>query len=178
MNATALHRIDSSVLGRIRAAVGDAGIITDEADKAPYLHDERGYYTGATPMVVRPATTEEVADVVRICFETGTPIVPQGGNTGLCGGATPYEHGGEIVMSLTRLNRVRELDVLNYTITVEAGVILADVQKAAAEADRYFPLSLGCRQMPAAPACCATARPAIFASASRRCCPTAGSGTA
>ena len=143
MNATALHQIDNSVLERIHAVVGDAGVIVDEADKAPYLHDERGYYTGATPMVVRPATTEEVAEVVRICSETGTPIVPQGGNTGLCGAATPYEHGGEILMSLTRMNKVRELDALNYTITVEAGVILLDVQKAAAEADRYFPLSLG-----------------------------------
>ena len=143
MNATAVKHIDDSILARIRAVVGDAGVIVDENDKAPYLQDERGYYTGASPMVVRPASTEEVAAVVRICFETGTPIVPQGGNTGLCGAATPYEHGGEILMSLTRLNRVREIDVLNYTITVDAGVILADVQKAADEADRYFPLSLG-----------------------------------
>ncbi len=143
MNATAVKQIDDSILERIRAVVGDAGIIVDDNDKAPYLHDERGYYVGASPMVVRPATTEEVADVVRICNETGTPIVPQGGNTGLCGGATPYEHGGEILLSLTRMNKVRELDTLNYTITVEAGVILADVQKFADEADRYFPLSLG-----------------------------------
>lgn len=143
MNATALRRIDQSVLDRIHAAVGDAGIITDENDKSPYLNDERGYYTGVSPMIVRPASTEEVSAVVTICNETRTPIVPQGGNTGLCGGATPYEHGGEIVMSLTRMNKVRDLDVLNYAITVEAGVILADVQKFAEEADRYFPLSLG-----------------------------------
>ena len=143
MNATALKQIDSSVLDRIRTVVGDAGVIVADTDKSPYLHDERGYYTGATPMIVRPAITQEVADVVRICHETGTAIVPQGGNTGLCGGATPYEHGGEILLSLTRMNRVRDLDALNYTITVEAGVILADVQKAAEDADRYFPLSLG-----------------------------------
>ena len=130
-------------LSRIHDAVGDAGILTTDADKAPYLTDMRGYYTGATPMVVRPATTEEVSQVVRICSETRTPIVPQGGNTGLCGAATPFEHGREILLSLTRLNRVREVDPLNYTITVEAGVILADVQNAAEAADRYFPLSLG-----------------------------------
>ena len=143
MNATDLRQIDQTILDRIRSAVGDAGVITDENDKAPFLRDERGYYTGTTPMIVRPATAEEVASVVSICNETRTPIVPQGGNTGLCGGATPYEHGGEVLMSLTRMNKVRDIDVLNYAITVEAGVILADVQKAADDVDRYFPLSLG-----------------------------------
>ena len=143
MNATDLRQIDQTILDRIRSAVGDAGVITDENDKAPFLRDERGYYTGTTPMIVRPVTTEEVASVVSICNETRTPIVPQGGNTGLCGGATPYEHGGEVLMSLTRMNKVRDIDVLNYAITVEAGVILADVQKAADDVDRYFPLSLG-----------------------------------
>ena len=136
MNPTALREIDQSILDRIHAVVGDAGVITDENDKSPFLNDERGYYTGRSPMIVRPASTDEVSEVVRICNETGTPIVPQGGNTGLCGGATPYEHGGEIVMALTRMNKVRELDVLNYAITVEAGVILADVQKIAEEAGR------------------------------------------
>ena len=135
--------IAQHVLERIRAITGDAGVLTAAEDKAPYLTDERGYYTGATPMVVRPATVDEVSAIVKICSETGTAIVPQGGNTGLCGAATPHEHGGEILLSLTRMNRVREIDPLNYTITVEAGVILADVQRAAEEADRLFPLSLG-----------------------------------
>ena len=143
MNVTAFREIDQAVLDRLHAIVGDTGVITDDYDKSPYLNDERGYYTGATPMVVRPASTEEVSEIVRICNETRTPIVPQGGNTGLCGGATPYEHGGEILLSLTRMNKVRDIDALNYAITVEAGVILADVQTAAEEADRYFPLSLG-----------------------------------
>lgn len=137
------HPIGQGVLDRVRAVVGDAGVLTEEADKAPYLTDERGSYTGATPMVVRPRTVAEVSEVVRACHETGTPIVPQGGNTGLCGGATPHEHGGELLVSLTRLDRVREVDPLNYAITVEAGVVLADVQRAAEEADRFFPLSLG-----------------------------------
>tara|TARA_B100000676_G_scaffold313336_1_gene393506 strand:+ start:4463 stop:5899 length:1437 start_codon:yes stop_codon:yes gene_type:complete len=143
MNVIAFREIDQAVLDRLHAIVGDTGVITDDYDKSPYLNDERGYYTGATPMVVRPASTEEVSEIVRICNETRTPIVPQGGNTGLCGGATPYEHGGEILLSLTRMNKVRDIDALNYAITVEAGVILADVQTAAEEADRYFPLSLG-----------------------------------
>ncbi len=135
--------IPQDVLKRIRAVTGDAGVLTADADKAPYLTDERGYYTGATPMVVRPATVDEVSAVVKICCETGTAIVPQGGNTGLCGAATPHEHGGEILLSLTRMNRIREIDPLNYAITVEAGVILAEVQQAAEAADRLFPLSLG-----------------------------------
>ena len=140
---TAAKPVSQNVLDRIAQVVGDKGVITDAADMAPYVIDQRKSYQGLTPMVVRPATTAEVADVVRICNETGTPIVPQGGNTGLVGAATPHADGSEILLSLTRLNRVREVDALNYTLCVEAGVILADVQKAAEEADRLFPLSLG-----------------------------------
>jgi FAD/FMN-containing dehydrogenase len=94
-------------------------------------------------MVVRPASTQEVAEVVKICAAAGIGIVPQSGNTGLVGGGIPHDHGEEIVLSLGRMNRVRAIDPLNYTITVEAGCILASVQKAAADADRLFPLSLG-----------------------------------
>lgn len=133
----------TKLLAALRDLLGPAGVIDDPADMAPYLADERGYYTGSAIAIARPGSTEDVAAVVKLCRETGTPIVPQGGNTGLCGGATPFEHGGELVVSLTRMNRVREVDPLNFTITVDAGVILADVQKAAAEADRLFPLSLG-----------------------------------
>jgi D-lactate dehydrogenase (cytochrome) len=140
---TAAKPVSQNVLDRIAQVVGDKGVITDAADMAPYVIDQRKSYQGLTPMVVRPATTAEVADVVRICNETGTPIVPQGGNTGLVGAATPHADGSEILLSLTRLNRVRGVDALNYTLCVEAGVILADVQKAAEEADRLFPLSLG-----------------------------------
>ena len=141
---TAVSRSEArDFAARITETVGEAGIITDSADMAPYLVDERDAYHGQARMVVRPSTTDEVARVVRLCAEAGVPIVPQGGNTSLCGGATPDEDGAAIVLSLTRLNRVRAVDPLNYTITVEAGVILADVQKAAAVADRLFPLSLG-----------------------------------
>jgi D-lactate dehydrogenase (cytochrome) len=135
--------IAPDVLDRIEAIVGPAGVLRDAADIDPLMHDERGTYVGRTPMVVRPASTAEVSAVLRLCHETGTAVVPQGGNTGLCGGATPHETGDEILLALTRMNRVREVDALNYTATVEAGVILADVQKAAAAADRLFPLSLG-----------------------------------
>ncbi len=136
-------KLESALRERLTEIVGAAGVLTEPADMAPFLVDERARYRGATPAVVRPSTTEEVARVVALCAAEKIPIVPQGGNTGLCGGATPNASGRELVVSLARLNRVREVDPLNYTITVEAGVILADVQKAAAEADRLFPLSLG-----------------------------------
>src|SRR5579883_1274448 len=110
---------------------------------APYLAEARGLYHGAAHAVIRPASTAEIAEIVRLCAASRLPIVPQGGNTGLCGGAVPWEDGSAIVMSLGRLNRVRAIDPLDFTITVEAGCILADIQHAAAEADRLFPLSLG-----------------------------------
>ncbi len=123
--------------------VGKTGVLTGPTDMAPYLVDERQRYHGNAIAVVRPASTEQVSAIVRLCVEAGVAIVPQGGNTSLCGAATPFEHGGEIVLILARMNRVREIDPINYTITVDAGVILADVQRAAEEADRLFPLSLG-----------------------------------
>ena len=135
--------IEEGALGRIRDAVGERGIVDDPAAMAPYLVDARALYRGAVPLVVRPASTEEVSQVVQICAGARIGIVPQGGNTGYSGGATPYDHGGEIVLSLARMNRIRSLDASNYTMTVEAGVVLADVQRAAEEAGRLFPLSLG-----------------------------------
>lgn len=130
-------------LERIRAVVGDRGMLTDAVDLEPYVVDWRGVFRGATPAVVRPANTAEVAAVVKICAETRTPIVPQGGNTGMCGAATPSPAGDEVVLCLGRMNRIREVDTLNNTITAEAGCILANIQQAAREADRFFPLSLG-----------------------------------
>ena len=129
---------------RIIDVVGPRGFITDAAEMAPYLIDERREFPpGKAALVVRPASTEDVSKILAICNETRTAIVPQGGNTGLAGGSTPHTTGNEIVLSLKRMNRVRDVDPLNYTITCDAGVVLADVQKAAAEADRLFPLSLG-----------------------------------
>jgi D-lactate dehydrogenase (cytochrome) len=132
-----------SVLEKIKAIVGPKGWTTDPHDIEPHLTEPRGLYHGATKMVVRPASTEEVAAVVKLCAAARLPIVPHGGNTGLVGAQVPWESGDSIVLSLARMNRIRAIDPLNYTMTVEAGIILADVQKAAEEADRLFPLSLG-----------------------------------
>lgn len=130
------------LLATLRAIVGEANVLTSDADVAPYVTDWRDRYHGRARAVVRPGTTAEVAAVVRCCVELAVPLVPQGGNTGLCGGATPHEEGGEIVVSLSRLNRVRRLDRDNATLTVEAGVPLAGVQQAADAAGLLFPLSL------------------------------------
>jgi FAD/FMN-containing dehydrogenase len=133
----------AAAIERIKAAVGPRGWIADPRDQEPYLVEARGLYRGATRLVVRPASTAEVAAVVRICAEAKLPIVPQGGNTGLVGGGVPPEDGHNIVLALGRMNRIRAIDPVNFTMTVEAGCILADLQHAAAEADRLFPLSLG-----------------------------------
>ena len=128
------------LIDRLGKIVGPAGLITDPGDMKPYLDETRGLWHGESPVVVRPASTEEVSQVVRTCAETGTPIVPQGGNTGLCGGAVA---NGEVIVSLGRMNRVRAIDPVNFTMTVDAGCVLADLQAVAAEHDRLFPLSLG-----------------------------------
>ena len=133
----------AAALARIKEILGAKGWIADAPGMAPFLAEERGLYRGAARLVVRPGSTEEVAEVVRVCAAAGIPIVPQGGNTGLVGGAVPWEDGRAIVLSLQRMNRVRVVDPLDHTITVEAGCVLADVQKAAEEVDRLFPLSLG-----------------------------------
>jgi FAD/FMN-containing dehydrogenase len=130
------------LLAALRAIVGEANVLTADADVDPYVTDWRGRYHGRTRAVVRPGTTAEVAAVVKSCGEHGVPIVPQGGNTGLCGGATPHDSGEEIVVSLSRLARVRAVDAANATLTVEAGVPLARVQQTADEAGLFFPLSL------------------------------------
>jgi FAD/FMN-containing dehydrogenase len=130
----------NALLDSLRAVVGAAHVLTDPDDVAPYVADWRGRYKGSALAIVRPGDTPQVAEVVRLCARAGVAIVPQGGNTGLCGGATPTR--GEIVVSLTRLDRVRGIDVANNTITVEAGCTLAAVQAAAAGSDRLFPLSL------------------------------------
>lgn len=116
--------------------------VLDAAQAEPYLVDWRGRYTGRALAVVRPATVQEVSDVVRWCVLNQVPIVPQGGNTSLCGGATPDSSGTAIVLSLTRMNQVRSVDTDNDTMVVEAGCILQLAQQAAHAADRLFPLSL------------------------------------
>ncbi|MBV2264419.1 MAG: FAD-binding oxidoreductase [Thauera sp.] len=127
---------------RLRAIVGAANVLDGEADMAPFLSDWRGRYHGRARAVVRPRGTAEVAAVVAACAQAGVAMVPQGGNTGLCGGATPLADGAAVVISLVRLNRIRALDADNDTLTVEAGCTLAAVQEAAQAAGRLFPLSL------------------------------------
>jgi FAD/FMN-containing dehydrogenase len=132
----------ATLIARLEQVAGAANVLRSASDVEPYLVDHRGRYRGRALAVVRAGSTAEVAAVVRLCADEGIPIVPQGGNTGLCGGATPDESGHAVLLSLTRMNRVRAIDAENATITVEAGVALAKVQEAAAQRDMLFPLSL------------------------------------
>jgi FAD/FMN-containing dehydrogenase len=117
-------------------------VLTDRSQTHSYLHDWRGVFRGDALAVVRPASTIDIAHVVRACVEERVAIVPQGGNTGLSAGATPIVTGPCIVLALERMKAIRTIDPLGYTIAVEAGAVLADVQHAARQADRLFPLSL------------------------------------
>ena len=135
--------IDQQVLDRLKTVVGARGFVADAADMAPYLTEPRDLYHGRTPLVLRPESTQQVAEILAICSETATKLVPQGGNTGLCGGSMPFETGDEVMLSLGRMNAVRAVDPLNDTMTVEAGCILENVQQAADDADRLFPLRIG-----------------------------------
>jgi len=130
------------LLASLRAIVGEAHLVTDSADMAPYLTDWRGRFTGRARAVVLPADTGEVARVVQACASERVAIVPQGGRTGLVLGSVPDAGGGAIVLSLRRLNRIRAIDAANRTMTVDAGCILVDIQQAALEAGMLFPLSL------------------------------------
>jgi FAD/FMN-containing dehydrogenase len=129
--------IDPSLLGRFAAIVGEKYAITDPQQQAPYLVEMRNMFQGHTPVVLRPSSTAEVSAILKLANETATPIVPQGGNTGLVGGQIPLHN--EIVLSLNRLNRIREVDPTSNTITCEAGVTLQHTREAAAAVDRLYP---------------------------------------
>ncbi len=135
--------LSAALLQALHAVVGDVGLIRDAERMQNYLSDWRNAYHGRAALVLRPASTEEVAAVVRLCAEAGVVLVPQGGNTGLWGGSIPDDSGEQVVLSLTRMTAIRGVDTGNETITVEAGVILQRLQEAAAEVGRLFPLSLG-----------------------------------
>ena len=139
MSASLSNGVPAQVIEAIEAAVGRAGCINNAEDMVPYLADRRGKFVAKTPLVVRPKNTAEVAQVMRVCHQHGVGVVPQGGNTGLVGGSIPDESGTQILLSLERLRQIREVDKLNYSITVEAGCVLADVQAAAANRDMLFP---------------------------------------
>jgi len=133
-------QIRSDLLPRFAAIVGEKYAITDPAMQEPYLREMRDLYHGHTPMVLRPGSAAEVSAILKLANETKTPVVPQGGNTGLVGGQVP--HHGEIVLSLNRMDKIREVDATSNTITAEAGVSLGRVREAAANADRLYPLLL------------------------------------
>ncbi len=138
----AQHDFRQDFLQACRDAIGVAHVLTADADTAGYLTDQRGRYTGRALAVLRPGSTEEVAAIVALCARHLVPVVPQGGNTGLVLGSVPDTSGKAVLLSLTRLNRIRAVDPVNNTMTVEAGCILQHIQQAAAAQQRLFPLSL------------------------------------
>ncbi len=130
------------LLARFAAIVGDRYALTAASEIEPYVTERRGLYPGRTRLVLKPGSVAEVSRILALATATKTPVVPQGGNTGLVGGGMPDRSERAIVLSLSRLDRIRELDLLSNTATVEAGVVLERLQQAAAAADRLFPLSL------------------------------------
>ena len=137
----AAPHLPSDLIARFRAIVGDKYAVTEAADIAPYVTEERGLFHGRSPLVLRPGSTAEVAAICKLATEYKIALVPQGGNTGLVGGQTP--HNGEVVVSTRRLDKIRDIDAASNTMTCEAGVVLQIAQQKASEVDRLFPLSLG-----------------------------------
>jgi FAD/FMN-containing dehydrogenase len=133
--------LSPELIARFRKLVGDKYAITDPADIAPYVTEERDLFHGHSPLVLRPGSTAEVSAICKLATELGVALVPQGGNTGLVGGQTP--HHGEVVISMRRMDRIRDIDTASNAMTCEAGVVLQVAQQRAAEVDRLFPLSLG-----------------------------------
>ena len=133
----------SATLAELKATAGPGNYLESAADIGPYLTDFRRLYKGATPLVLRPRSVEEVSKILAVCNRDEVAVVPHGGNTSYCGGATPDESGTQVVISMQRLNRVRAVDAANYSMIIEVGCTLAGAQTAARESDRLFPLSLG-----------------------------------
>ncbi len=133
----------TSVLEQLREIVGDDALRSTPDDDAPLLVDHRALYRGTALAVVRPRNVPTIQRLLAFCNERRIGVVPQGGNTSYCGGATPDDSGQQVLLALTRLNTIRSIDATNYSLTAEAGCVLADVQRAARDADRFFPLSLG-----------------------------------
>jgi FAD/FMN-containing dehydrogenase len=134
---------DQTAVAALRELLGEQAVLTEPSAVEPFLTDHRKLYQGRALAVVVPRSVEDVSRLLAWCNERRVGVVPHGGNTSYCGGATPDESGRQIVLSLRRLNRIRSVDPLNFSMIAEAGCILADVQRAAEQADRFFPLSLG-----------------------------------
>ena len=132
----------ADLVAGLKAIVGGTHVLTHPADMNGFLREPRDLFKGAAVCIVRPGSTAEVAAVLKLCSATATPVVPQGGNTGLVGGQIPDESGEAIVLSLGRMQRLREIDLASNTMTVEAGMILGRAQEEADRAGRLFPLSL------------------------------------
>lgn len=135
--------LPSGLLDALSSVLGPRGIVTDARDLEPHLSDWRGLYRGASPAMIRPAITAELSNAMRLLDAANVPVVPQGGNTSMVGGAMPDESGRQVIVSLSRMNRIRDLDPLDMTMVAEAGVVLKNAQDAAAAAGCLFPLSLG-----------------------------------
>ena len=135
--------MDPKLVEQFIAIVGAKNALVDDDLIAPYLIEQRGLYHGRSQLVLRPSSTLEVSEILKLAYETATPIVPQGGNTGLVGAQQPDESAKSVIVSLERLNRIRSIDVQGNLALVEAGVILQNLQEAADKAGRFFPLSLG-----------------------------------
>lgn len=136
-------KVEQNLVECFRKIVGSANAITDQSLIAPYLLENRGLFHGKTPLLLRPSSTDEVSSIMRLANKTRTPIVPQGGNTGLVGAQQPDDSGRSVVLSMERLNKIRLVNPEGNFAVVEAGVILHTLQKKADEIDRFFPLSLG-----------------------------------
>ncbi|WP_288902284.1 FAD-binding oxidoreductase [uncultured Sneathiella sp.] len=132
-----------TLIEKMKAIVGEKYVITEEADMQAFVVEWRDKFVGRARAVVQPKTTEEVAAIVKLCAETKTPLVPQAGNTSLVGGSIPFTGGDEIILSVSRMNSVREVDRLNGTLTVDAGCILANLQEVAEDNGFIFPLRIG-----------------------------------
>lgn len=139
----AVSPVSPALIDKLKALVGPSGYLEGATDTEAYCKSWRDDFVGAVPIVLRPSSTEDVARIVKLCAETGTAIVPQGGNTGLTGASQPHPDMSEVIISTSRLNKVRNLDLDNDTMTVESGVILQQIQQLAADNNRLFPLSLG-----------------------------------
>lgn len=141
MTLPAHQPLHDDLIHRLGARLGPAGLLTDEADMAPFAIDWRRLFPGRPACVVRPSSTAEVADVVRLCAEAGAALVPQGGNTGLAGGGVPDGSGTQVVLSLARMTAIRAVDPVGLTLTAEAGCVLKVAQEAAEAAGRLLPVS-------------------------------------
>ena len=132
----------TKVLQELKSIVGSNNYIDDVQDMGAYLSDWRNHFSGQSPLILKPTSSKMVSDILLVCNENSLSVVPQGGNTGLVGGSVPSNEGDEVVISLEKMNNILDIDPVNYTMTVEAGCILSNIQDEALNVNRIFPLSL------------------------------------